>query len=562
MTAQPAVVQTALQLAIEHYGAGRHAEAEAVCRQILELAPAQPDALNLLGLTFCARGNPLLGLSYIDQAIDAAPHQSAFYGNRGEVLRRWGMLDAAVASLQRALEIDPDSAQAHNNLGLVLLTQGKPAEAAGLFERALEVNPAMVEAHYSLGGALKGLGEWERSAQCFSRAIELNPQYAEALYELGCVYAQLGEPGLSANYCLRALEVRPNFPEAEAILGNAFLERGDYAQATAIYRRVVASNPHLPAARYQLSLALLREGDFAGGWPLFESRYDAALPGAVNVPLLPMPMWRGEDLTAKSLLVLTEQGYGDHIQFCRFIRPLAGRGVRIVMGASAPMLDLMRTLPGCAALVGTVDEAWSSGCDYWTFVGSLPYRLGVDADNIPADTPYLYADPARSAVWQTHLAPWHGAMKIGLFWAGRPTHAHDSRRSLKLAQLAPLAGAADAVFFGLQQDERADEAAPPGMTFVPCRQDLNDFADTAALISELDLLISVDSAPAHLAGAMRRPVWTLLPFRADWRWQIGRDDTPWYPGMRLFRQPAPGNWDDVVERVCSELNALVLAPRS
>ena len=225
------------------------------------------------------------------------------------------------------------------------------------------------------------------------------------------------------------------------------------------------------------------------------------------------------------------------------------------MGASPPMLDLMRTLAGCAALVGTVEEAWASGCDYWVFVGSLPYRLGVDAENIPADTPYLHADPARAAVWQTRLAPYRGVAKVGLFWAGRPSHANDRRRSLRLAQLAPLARATGAVFIGLQQDERAQEAAPPGMTFVACGQELKDFADTAALLTQLDLVISVDSAPAHLAGALGRPVWTLLPFRADWRWQIEREDTPWYPGMRLFRQPQPGDWDTVIERVCSELQS-------
>ena len=287
------VAQAALQLAIEHYGAARHAEAEAVCRQILELAPGDPDTLNLLGLAVSARGNPLLGVSYLDQAIAVAPNNAAYCANRGEVLRRWGMLDAAAVSLHRSLEIDPNSAQALNNLGLVLIAQGKVTDASDCFERALEINPAMVEAHYNLGGALKALGEWERAVQCFSRALELNPRYAEAEYELGCAYEQMDRLDLSAACCLRALERRPNFPEALLVLGNACLEQGDYAGAKAAYRGAVERNPQLPAARYQLSQSLLGEGDFANGWPLFESRYDVAFAGAVSAPLLPFRAdWR------------------------------------------------------------------------------------------------------------------------------------------------------------------------------------------------------------------------------------------------------------------------------
>ena len=253
------VAQAALQLAIEHYGAARHAEAEAVCRQILELAPGDPDTLNLLGLAVSARGNPLLGVSYLDQAIAVAPNNAAYCANRGEVLRRWGMLDAAAVSLHRSLEIDPNSAQALNNLGLVLIAQGKVTDAS----------------------------------DCFERALEINPRYAEAEYELGCAYEQMDRLDLSAACCLRALERRPNFPEALLVLGNACLEQGDYAGAKAAYRGAVERNPQLPAARYQLSQSLLGEGDFANGWPLFESRYDVAFAGAVSAPLLPFRAdWR------------------------------------------------------------------------------------------------------------------------------------------------------------------------------------------------------------------------------------------------------------------------------
>ena len=553
-----AIAQAAHQIAIDHFRAARYADAEAACRRILELDPDHPDALNLLGLVASERGNPLLAVNHLDQAIAVDPRRSAFHANRGEVLRRWGMPDAARISLQRALDLDPASAQAHNNMGLVYLAQNRLHDAVASFERAVQHDPAMVEAHCNLGRGLRARGEFARALQYLNRAVELDPGHAQSWFELGCVYEQTDEPGRSGECCRRALALNPGLAEAHVVLGNAHLELGEYEQATAAYRAAIACNPNFPPARYQLALARLTVGDFAEGWAQFESRFDAGFAGAVSPPLLPMPMWNGDDISGKTLLVLTEQGYGDHIQFCRLVRPLAERGVRIVMGASPPLLELMRTLPGVSGLLSTVEEAWFRGCDCWTFVASLPYRLGVGADSTPADTPYLGADPARAAKWRERLARWGGKLKVGLFWAGRATHANDRRRSMALAQLAPLAAVPEVVFVSLQRDQRIEEALDPpaGMELIACGEELQSFADTAALLGELDLLITVDSAAAHLAGALRRPVWTLLPFRPDWRWHLEREDSPWYPGMRLFRQPRRGDWASVVERVAGELRAL------
>jgi hypothetical protein len=271
-----------------------------------------------------------------------------------------------------------------------------------------------------------------------------------------------------------------------------------------------------------------------------------------------MPQWQGEELLGKRLLVLTEQGYGDHIQFVRFVPLLARRGVDIVVGASPEMQTLTATLEGVSHVISQVEDAWNCGCDYWTFVGTLPLRLGVGAGRVPAAVPYLRTDPARAQAWRERLSPYPGALKVGLVWAGRPTHGNDWRRSIPVACLAPLAGVPGAVFVTLQTGERANDAGtlPAGMAVIACGDELKDFADTAALLGELDLLISADTAPAHLAGALARPVWNLLPFQPDWRWRLDTDVSRWYPTMRLFRQQHAGDWDGVVERVAAELTRL------
>jgi tetratricopeptide (TPR) repeat protein len=402
---------------------------------------------------------------------------------------------------------------------------------------------------------LKALQRWTEAGQALRDSLAADPRYAEAWYELATVQERQDASAESIESCQRALECRPAFPEALVALGDAWTSLRNADKATDAYRRALQVNPEFAVARYQLSLCLLGQGCFAEGWQLYESRFDPAIPGAVTPPMMPMPMWQGEELAGRKLLVLTEQGYGDHIQFARFVPLLAGRGAEVVVGASPEMLALTRMLEGATRVVTQIEDAWASGCDYWLYVGSLPLRLGIAADQVPATVPYFRVDRAQAQAWRGRLSSYEGALKVGLCWAGRPTHGNDWRRSMPFKQLAALAGIPNVAFIGLQTGERAADAgeAPHGMRFMQCGGELRDFSDTAALLSELDLLISVDSAPVHLAGALARPVWTLLPFQPDWRWRLDEDVSRWYPTMRLIRQRSPGDWDDVIVRIAGML---------
>ncbi|MCC7483830.1 MAG: tetratricopeptide repeat protein [Burkholderiales bacterium] len=549
-------VQATLELALQRFKEHRLPEAEALYRRALESVPGNADALNMLGVVLAERGNPLLALKYIDEAIRLVPASAAYLTNRGEILRRWGMLDEGLAACARAAELDPSSPEARNNHGLALLGKGRFEEAAEESRAAIALRPAMAQAHLNLGRALKALARWEDAARALADAVAADPGYAEGWFELATVEERLDDSRASVASCERALACRAEFPEALVALGDAWSSLREPEKAAQAYRRALQGSPGHAVARYQLALCLLGQGYFAEGWKLYESRCDPAIPGALTPPMMPMPMWQGEDLLGKRLLVLTEQGYGDHIQFARFVPLVARRGADVVVGASPEMRVLTATLAGVAGVVTQIEEAWQSGCDYWTYVASLPLRLGIGAGRVPAAVPYLHAEPARVAAWRDELGRHAGGPRIGLCWAGRSTHGNDWRRSIRFESLAPLAAARrDAVFVTLQTGERARDAGSPpdGMRVVACGGELRDFADTAALVANLDLLISVDSAPAHLAGALGRAVWTLLPCQPDWRWRLDDAVSRWYPTMRLYRQEHSGDWAGVIRRVAENL---------
>ncbi|MBF0297036.1 MAG: tetratricopeptide repeat protein [Magnetococcales bacterium] len=437
-------------------------------------------------------------------------------------LEESGQLAAAEAAYREALRLQPDLAPACNNLGNLYRALSRHAEAEACYRQAMRACPDCFDAFNNLGNLCK---DQRRHAE------------AEAAYREG-------------------LRIRPESLELCNNLGNLHEERGDLAQAETCYREALRVAPGNPDAAWNLGLLLLSLGRFQEGWPLHEARLHPDKRGwRIRLPELPCPRWRGESLQNRTLLVLQEQGSGDVLQFCRFLPLLKARGAgRLILACQPELSHLMRTLAGVERVVTPDEGDGPPQADFWTPILSIPWLLQIDAQGIPGALPYLHAPRERLAHWQGH--PFPPGLRVGLVWQGNPAHENDRNRSLPgLAVLAPLWGVPGMVFVSLQKGAGAHEAhsPPPGQPLLDMGGRLHDFAETAALIQQLDLVIGVDSAVIHLAGALGKRCWLMLPWRADWRWLRDRTDSPWYPGvMRLFRQSSPGDWSDVVARMAKE----------
>jgi tetratricopeptide (TPR) repeat protein len=428
--------------------------------------------------------------------------------------------------------------------GVRLMHEGDAAGAMAAFEAALGADPTLPEAHVNLGLLLAD-GDFARSRQHYLDAIGLDPHRIEAYLHLGALLASRKHFAEAELRYRQALAIDPDSAPALSNLGVLFASSGRPGQALACYRAAIAIAPDYQRARFNLSYLLLRQGDLAAGWRAFESRsWYAGMAAYFN-----FPRWNGEALAGKSLLISVEAGHGDMIQFCRYATLAKARGAaRVGLVCHDGLKRLFGSLAGVDALYALGEAVPREGWDYWTPPLSMPYHCATTLATIPAQLPYLAPVAADCA----RLAPLLAAgppLRVGLVWQGNPRFDNDGDRSIaSLATLAPLATVAGVHFFSLQKGAGAAQAAAADWLsdLAPA---IDDFADTAALIAGLDLVIAVDTAVAHLAGALGKPCWLLLPaYQTDWRWLTGRDDTPWYPGvMRLFRQRQPGQWDSVVE---------------
>ncbi len=434
-----------------------------------------------------------------------------------------GDLKAAEQNYHAALAQAPDHPVALHYLGVIHYQRGDLAQALPLLERALALNPEEPEFHNNLGLALALANRDADAVAAFRQALARKPDHVTALNNLGL--------------SLRA--------------------RNDVDGAIAAYRRALQLQPGFAQARWNLALALLARGDYTEGWREYELRLALRVFQSPGAPV-PGPRWNGEDPRGRTLLLTTEQGLGDAIQFVRLARLLANRGARVLVRAQAALVRLFRTAPGVAGVVGPDDPL--PAFDAQAPLLSLPGLLGIDGTNIPAVTPYLAADATLREHARAELERLPPGLRVGLAWSGSRHYADDRRRSTTLATLAPLLSASGVTWVSLQQGtaEGEDAALASRLLWLPAR---NDMDGTAALIAELDRVITVDTSIGHLAGALDRPVWTLLPFASDWRWGVSGRESPWYPRTRLFRQPAPGDWKSVVEEVRGALAESAGAPK-
>lgn len=436
------------------------------------------------------------------------------------------------------------------------MAAGDAAGAEQSFRGALRLAPELAEAHANLGILLENRGAADAAVACYRRSIALNPHYAQTHSNLGCLLAARKDFAAAEAAHRSAVALAPDSAAAWSNFGVllASLQREDEAERC--QRTALACDPAYGRARFNLSYLLLRQGRYAEGWACLEARPWAQPPAGIDCP-----RWQAETLAGKALLILPEGGHGDMIQFCRYLPLLKAQGAaRITLVCHPALRALLATLAGVDAVVAA-DGALPSGHDYWCYPLSLPHLCGTDLASIPATIPYLHALPERLARWAPQL-PATG-LRVGLAWRGNPAFENDADRSLPtLGLLAPLGDIAGVCWVSLQKGAGAEEAhaAAPGLALTDLGAAIDDFADTAAIVAQLDLVICVDSAVAHLAGALGTPCWVLLPdYKTDWRWLTARDDTPWYPQrMRLLRQPRAGDWAAVIEAVRTALAARVL----
>lgn len=545
-------VQQAFDQVLRLRQAGRRADADSLYRHILAQIPNEPNALHTLGVLAHRAGQNEFAADLIGRAVALAPEDAEYHDNLGVVLaadQRWG--DAA-AAFERAVELDPSVAETCLNAAHALRRAGRPAEAMARYRQAIALKSDLVAAHNNLGNLLRESGRIDDAIASYRNAIELRPDYVEAHNNLASALLETGQPDASLDHYQRAIDARPDVPELYNNLGKAHRAAGDVSAAIAAHEKALALKPDDADAHWNLSLMLLLSGQFERGWNEYEWRWAVPefRPPRRNFR---QPQWVGQSLKGKRILLHAEQGFGDTIQFCRYATLVAQQGGRVILECPPELHRLLQTLPGVDQLIAAGEPL--PEFDFHCPLLSLPRLFRTRLEAIPNVVPYLQADAARTGGWQDRLPLPHDQLRVGLVWAGSAANPNDRNRSIPLTTLAPLLKAPDVRFYSLQSGRAAEQARDVAGEFqsLVVTDAFADFADTASLIANLDLVISVDTAVAHLAAAMAVPTWVLLPFAPDWRWLLDRQDSPWYPTMRLFRQPRRGDWAGVIESVAADL---------
>ncbi len=523
-------------------------------RTATTLDPESADAHNNLGVALAAADRPGEAVDSYRRAVAIRPEATVFE-NLARALHASGRSLEAIAAYREAIAADPSSAQLHADLGHLLRSAGAMDEAIAEHRRAVELQPGSPAALDNLGSAMQKAGRPAEAMAVYGQALALVPDRPETWNHVGTVHCDAGRWDEARSAFERALGCRPDFGDAFNNLGTVLEELGRRDAAMAHYRRAVELSPRSASPPWNVALMQLLTGDYAAGWAGYEHRWRQPLQAKVY-RRFPQPMWDGSPLDGRRLLLHAEQGFGDAIHFARYAPPAAARGGRVFVECHPPLVKLFRSLRGVDRVVPR-DEVPLPPFDVHCPFMSLPAVFGTTLDSVPADVPYLCPAPAAVNRWRRRLAAEPPARRVGLVWGGDPKHQKDRDRSLSLSAFAPLADVPGVRFYSLQLGVPAAQAATPpaGMTLVDWTAELSTFAETAALVSQLDLVITIDSSVAHLAGALGKPTWLLVAFAPDWRWLLDRDDSPWYPTMRLFRQPAIRDWADPITRLTAAMRA-------
>lgn len=580
-----------VKIAVQKHGSGQLEQAEKLYQQVLQTVPNHPAALHSLAMIASGRGKYDMAIEFASKAIKEMPEIPQFYNTLGVAFKEAGKLQEAVDACKQAISLNPDYVEAYNNLANILQSQGRQDEAVENYKHVVRLKPNVAEVYYNLGIVLNKQGHSAEAIENYKQAVRLKGDFAEAYYSLGNILRAQGRQDEAIENYKKAVRLKPDFFKACNILGEMLNERRRYAETIELFKRFLQLRPDYSDAYNNMGVTLMKQGHydeaienyrqslklnpesieahrnigmlflltkrFKQGWEEYEWRHKSAN----NIC---QPYWDGSSFEDKRLLVHCEQGMGDSFQFVRYLPMVKERGGTVIFGDRKPILAVLRQFPGIDELAEVAPGAKPNiNFDYHVLLLSLPGIFETTLETIPAEVPYLYAEPEKAQYWKNLFV--RDGFKVGIVWAGGGVLGagayglkKEYDRSCSVEDFAPLARIDGVRLYGLQKGKRAEDVdnLPEDIALTNFGEHFEDFADTVAAIENLDLIISIDTAVAHLAGAMGKPVWTLLPFAPDWRWMLDRQDCPWYPTMKLFRQRKPDDWREVFARVEKELQKL------
>ena len=540
-------------------GLGRLDKALADLDRALALQPAHLDALINKGSVLVRLERFTVAAEHYELAIQTFPNNADLALGYGVALEKSGRLEDALKQMQRATALRPDYAEAYNNLGATLDALERDDEAIAAYQRALALRPGYAEVLNNLGSKLSRLGKTEEARQAYKAAIAANEHNAEAFSGLGNLYQSELRYDEAIAWLNKAISAKRNYAEALLFRGTVYLACQHVDRAREDFDRLIAVQPDHAAAHWNKALTYLLGGDFARGWPLYEWRWKLKGLEDLAERYESQGLWLGQDdIVGKRILLWCEQGFGDAIHFSRYAKMLADRGGHVIFETRPELLGVFEGLTGVSELVAKGEPLPET--DFHCPLMSLPLAFGTQLETIPWDGAYLSIDSRRAANWAERLGPKNG-MRVGLVWSGSETHPRDKLRSIELATMMANLPDEGIQYFSLQKDVRDKDRASLKSYIVSGRMqhfghDLRDFCDTAALIAEMDAVVSVDTSVAHLCGALGLPVFMLAAQECDWRWMIGRSDSPWYPSMKIFRQERSLEWETPLSQIASRLTNL------
>jgi len=591
-------IKQSLQQAINHHQSGQLQDAKQIYCNILQIEPKHSDANHNLGLLLVQEAQPDAALVFFMAALESNPNSTQFWvsyidtlihvkqfdmaekilkegranGLEGEVFDRLetslasqveynhshllqtqidsiltryfkGQTQEALNSLEILLINHPNESLLYNIRGSFFESLGQLDEAVNNFKQALKIKPGFMEAHYNLGNALQKSGQLNTAVKCYEQALAIEPGFADAHYNLGIAHQHLGQLESALMSYEQTLKIKPDFAEAHCNVGIILQDLGQVNGAITYYKQALKFNPDYIDARWNLSLAQLLTGSFKESWANYEWRWKTK----VHEPErhYPKPFWNGSSLTDKTLFLYCEQGAGDAILFIRYVKVVSSSVTKIIVECPPSLYRLFSTIMEIDTLVTQGDNV--PYFDFHAPLLSIPGILNTTLENIPANIPYFFSDNCTTA----SISAKQDILKIGIVWAGNPTQRDDKKRSVNLSWFSTIINIAGTQFYSLQVGDQSNDLKKGNVTsrIIDLGDLLGDYADTASIINQLDLVITVDTSVAHLAGAMGKPVWVLLSFSAYWVWLLNRHDSPWYPTARLFRQKELNNWESVFTEV-------------